>query len=132
MNFILDNWMWIALAITSGVLLVMPALQARGLTPTQAVQMINRDKAMVVDVCSPDEFKAGHIVGARNVPLGELESKLPNVVKNKAVPVIFACQTGMRSGRAVAMAKKLGYEQAQSLGGGLKSWKEANLPVETA
>ena len=132
MTFILDNWMWIALAITSGVLLVMPALQGRGLTPTQAVQLINRDKAVVVDVCSPDEFKAGHIVGARNVPLGDLESKLPNLVKNKSVPVIFACQSGMRSARAVALAKKLGYEQAQSLGGGLKSWKEANLPTENA
>jgi len=40
------------------------------------------------------------------------------------------CQSGMRSGRAVAIAKKLGYEQAQSLAGGIGAWKSANLPVE--
>ena len=130
MNFILENWMWMALAIVSGTMLVMPNLKGGGLSPAQAVQLINRDKAVVVDVCSPEEFKAGHVVGARNIPLGELESKLPNAVKNKALPVIFVCQSGMRSGRAVAMAKKLGYEQAQSLGGGLKAWKDASLPVD--
>jgi rhodanese-related sulfurtransferase len=42
------------------------------------------------------------------------------------------CQTGARSGRAVAAAKKLGYEQAQSLAGGLKAWKTASLPVDKA
>jgi rhodanese-related sulfurtransferase len=51
-------------------------------------------------------------------------------VKNKAVPVILVCQSGARSARAVAIAKKLGYEKAQSLSGGLKAWKTANLPIE--
>jgi rhodanese-related sulfurtransferase len=48
------------------------------------------------------------------------------------VPLILVCASGMRSNRAVAIAKKLGYEQAQSLSGGLKAWKAANLPVEKA
>ncbi|MFP5477499.1 MAG: rhodanese-like domain-containing protein, partial [Gammaproteobacteria bacterium] len=69
-------------------------------------------------------------VGARNVPLAELEQKLPGVVKNKALPVLLMCATGARAQRAVAAAKKLGYEQAQAVGGGMKSWNEANLPVE--
>ena len=46
------------------------------------------------------------------------------------LPLILVCQSGARSGRAVAIAKKLGFEQAQSLGGGLASWRAANLPVE--
>ncbi|RZJ22791.1 MAG: rhodanese-like domain-containing protein, partial [Haliea sp.] len=78
----------------------------------------------------PEEHAAGHLVGARSIPFSELESRLPLVVKNKGLPVILVCATGARAGRAVAIAKKLGYEQAQALGGGLKSWKEANLPVE--
>jgi rhodanese-related sulfurtransferase len=53
-------------------------------------------------------------------------------VKNKTLPLILVCQSGARSGRAVAIAKKLGYEQAQSLGGGLAAWKTANLPIEKA
>jgi rhodanese-related sulfurtransferase len=96
------------------------------------VQLINREKAVVVDVSEADEFAAGHVGGAKNVPFSELESKLPGVVKNKALPLIMVCSSGARAGRAVAVAKKLGYEQAQSLGGGLKAWKDANLPLEKA
>ena len=94
------------------------------------VQLINRQQGVVVDVCEPTEFAAGHIVGSKNVPLGELEARLASTVKNKALPLILVCQSGIRSGNAVAIAKKLGYEQAQSLGGGLAAWKAANLPVE--
>lgn len=135
MKFILDNWMLIAIAVTSGTLLLLPIIQgavAAGLDPSSAVQLINREKAVVVDVCEPSEYAAGHISGAKNIPLADLEKKLPTSVKNKKLPLILVCQSGMRSNRAVAIAKKLGYEQAQSLGGGLASWRSANLPVEKA
>jgi rhodanese-related sulfurtransferase len=134
-KFILDNWHLIAIALASGGLLMWPVLQgavASGLEPAAAVQLINRQKAVVVDVCEANEFAAGHIVGAKNIPLGELEGRLATVVKNKNLPLILACQSGARSARAVAVAKKLGYEQAQSLGGGLAAWKAANLPIEKA
>jgi rhodanese-related sulfurtransferase len=132
-KFIFDNWMLIAIALASGALLLWPVIQGAataGLDPAGAVQLINREKAVVIDVCEPAEYAAGHVGGARNIPLGDLESKLGAAVKNKSLPVILVCQSGARSGRAVAIAKKLGYEQAQSLGGGLSSWKSANLPVE--
>jgi rhodanese-related sulfurtransferase len=134
-KFIIDNWHLIALALVSGGLLLWPLLRSvatPGLEPTAAVQLINREKAVVVDVCQPDEFAQGHIVGSRNIPLADLEAKLASTVKNKSLPLILVCQTGMRSGRAVAIAKKLGYEQAQSLAGGLQAWKTATLPVEKA
>lgn len=136
MKFLLDNWMLIAIAIASGAGLLWPlisgAMAAGGLSASGAVQLINREKGVVVDVRDPGEFAAGHIGGAKNLPLGELESKLPGAVKNKALPLILVCDTGARSSRVLATAKKLGYEQAQSLAGGLKAWKEANLPVEKA
>jgi rhodanese-related sulfurtransferase len=132
-KFIVDNWMLISIAIASGALLLWPVVQgatASGLTPAGVVQLINRDKAVVIDVCEPDEYAAGHIVGAKNIPLGQLEAKLAGTVKNKALPVVLVCQSGKRSGSAVAIAQKLGYAQAQSMGGGLAAWKTANLPVE--
>jgi len=101
-----------------------------GLTSAAAVQLINREKAVVVDVCEADEFAAGHVGGAKHIALNQLEERLPAVVKNKTLPLILVCQSGARSGRAVAIAKKLGYEKAQSLAGGLGAWKSANLPIE--
>jgi len=132
-KFILDNWMLIAIAIASGSMLLLPVIQGAttgGLDPNGAVLLMNREKAVVIDVCEPSEFAAGHVGGAKNIPLNQLEGKLASAVKNKSLPLILVCQSGARSGRAVAIAKKLGYEKAQSLGGGLSGWKAANLPVE--
>ena len=70
--------------------------------------------------------------GAKNVPLGQLEERLPTLVKNKALPLVMVCVSGARANRAVAIAKKLGYDNAQSMAGGLKAWREASLPVEKA
>ncbi len=133
MKFIIDNWMLITVAVASGSLLLWPVIQGAanaGLDPTGAVMLINREKGVVIDVCEPAEFAAGHVGGAKNIPLNQLEAKLAGAVKNKSLPLILVCQSGARSNRAVAIAKKLGYEQAQSLGGGLASWRAANLPVE--
>ena len=132
MKFILDNWMLMSVALVSASLLFWPLIKGAGggLTAQGAVQLINREKAVVIDVCEANEFATGHVGGARNIPLNQLEEKLAAAVKNKALPVILVCQSGARSNRAVAIAKKLGYEQAQSLSGGLSAWRTANLPVE--
>jgi rhodanese-related sulfurtransferase len=136
MNFVIDNWMLFAVALASGSLLLWPmvsgAAGASALTPAGAVQLINREKAVVVDVSEEAEFASGHVVGAKNVPLSQLDAKLTGAVKNKGLPVLLVCPTGARANRAVAAAKKLGYEKAQAVAGGMKGWRDAGLPVEKA
>jgi rhodanese-related sulfurtransferase len=131
-KFILDNWMLITIALSTGFFLLLPVVQgaaASGISPNEAVQCINREKGVVVDVCGADEFAQSHIKGAVNLPLDELEARLSKTVKNKSTPVIMVCAAGARSKRAQAIAQKLGYEKVHSLHGGLKAWKEANLPI---
>ncbi|AVS85827.1 MULTISPECIES: rhodanese-like domain-containing protein [Paracidovorax] len=135
MNFFIDNWYLVLVALVSGAMLLLPVFrEAAGgsLTAARAVQLINREKAVVVDVSEPDEFAAGHVGGAKNVPLGQLEERLPQVVKNKSVPLVLVCAKGARAQRAVAVAKKLGYDKAEALAGGLKAWRDASMPVEKA
>jgi len=134
-EFVTANWMLILIALSSGGMLAWPLIRGSGagtLTAQGAVQLINRERAVLVDVREPEEFATGHMIGAKNVPLNQLDEKLASTVKNKTVPLLLVCATGARAQRAVAMAKKLGYEQAQAVAGGLKAWKEANLPVEKA
>jgi rhodanese-related sulfurtransferase len=134
-KFIVDNWMLILIAVSSGSMLAWPLIRGTGggsLTAQGAVQLINRERAVVIDLRDTEEFAAGHATGARNVPFDQLEQKLPGTVKNKSVPVLLMCASGARAQRALALAKKLGYEQAQVVAGGLKSWKDANLPIEKA
>jgi len=120
-NFLIDNWMLVSVAVISGTALLLPALQAMGapgLTPTQAVLLINREKAHVVDVRSAEEFASGHLIGARQA------------VPDKKRPLILVCASGMRSQKAQRIALQMGYEKVHSLGGGLKNWQDANLPLE--
>ena len=133
MNFFIDNWYLIVLALGSGALLLMPAMKNVGggtLSPANAVALINREKAVVVDVSEPDEFAAGHITGAKNIPLAQLEERLPTVAKNKALPLILVCASGKRAQGAVATATKLGYANVQALAGGILAWRKADMPVE--
>ncbi|MCX7263300.1 MAG: rhodanese-like domain-containing protein [Burkholderiales bacterium] len=135
MNFLIENWMLVAVAAASALALFLPTITkgaAGGVEPTEAVLLINREKAVLIDVCEPAEYAQGHAMGSKNIPLGQLESQLPLLVKNKSLPVILVCQVGGRASRAASQAKKLGYERAQALSGGLKAWREASLPVEKA
>ncbi len=138
MNFLIDNWMLFAVAFGSGAMLLWPAIKGGSLggggslTANNAVLLMNREKAVVVDVSDATEYASGHIVGSKNLPLADLEAKLEGAVKNKALPVILVCPTGVRASRMVNTAKKLGYANAQALSGGLKAWREAGLPLEKA
>jgi rhodanese-related sulfurtransferase len=134
-SYITENWYWMVAAAASGGLLLWQQLQqgmnGGGISPAQAVQMINREKGQVIDVCNADEFAAAHVAGAKNVPLGDLATAkgLPG---NKKLPLVVVCASGMRSAKAVAQLKTMGYENAHSLAGGLKAWREANLPIDKA
>ncbi len=133
MNFLIDNWMLVLVAVTSGTALLLPALQAMGapgLSPTQAVLLINREKANVVDVRSAEEFASGHLIGAKHVAVENISSELNKTVPDKKRPLILVCASGMRSQKAQRIALQMGYEQVHSLGGGLKNWQDANLPLE--
>lgn len=135
MKFLIDNWAIIAAALTSGGFLLWPVIagaSATGVAPAAAVNLINRERAVVIDVGEPQDFAAGHVTGARNVPLSQLQVRLPEVARNKALPVLLVCASGTRSKSALSIARGLGYEKAAILAGGLRAWKEANLPTEKA
>jgi rhodanese-related sulfurtransferase len=134
-KFIIDNWMLFAVAIGSATMLFLPQIKGAAggtLSAAGAVQLMNREKAVVIDVSDAEEFAAGHVTNSKNVPLNQLDEKLAGLVKNKELPLILVCTSGIRSNRAVATAKKLGFANVQALAGGLKAWREANLPLEKA
>lgn len=135
MDFVLANWYLFALALGSGVALVWPMLtgvaSGAGVTATDAVMLINREKAVLIDISEPAEYAAAHAVGAKSVPLASLEGS-KDLPKNKSLPLVVVCPNGARAQRAVATLKKLGFENARALSGGLAAWRAANLPVEKA
>ena len=133
MKFFLDTWYLFFAAAVSGGLLIWPLLNKGGgggtVSTSDAVQLINREKAVLIDVSEPHEYAAGHAAGAKSVPLSQLGTAT-TLPKNKTVPLVVLCATGARAGRDVATLNKLGFANAKALAGGLVAWRAANLPVE--
>lgn len=133
MTFFLNNWFLFAAALVSGGLLAWPLLSRGaaigGVSPAEAVNLINRERGVLIDVSEPAEYLAGHAGGAKNVPFGALETAT-DLPKNKSVPVLLMCPTGARANRGAAILRKRGYEKASAVTGGVAAWREANLPIE--
>jgi len=133
LSFVLDNWYLFVTALVSGGLLIWPMLVdnvgGAKVSAADAVRLINREKAVLIDISEPAEYAAGHAVGARSVPLAALETSR-DLPKNKSLPLVVVCPTGTRAPRAVATLKKLGFENTTALAGGLAAWRAANLPTE--
>jgi rhodanese-related sulfurtransferase len=131
-KFLIENIWLIGLVLVSGGALLWPNLRQRGSTVSllQATQLINQNKAVLVDVRSPDEFKSGHLRDARNIPLKELPNRLDELEKFKSKSVIAICQNGATgSAKAAAQLKKAGFAEAASLAGGVAAWQAQGLPL---
>lgn len=134
LQFIEHNLLLVAVAVASGAMLVWPYFRrASGgpwVTPAQATHLINREDATIVDVREASEFGAGHVLGAKNLPLARVEAAGADLAKRKAKPLIVYCETGDRSAKAAAVLRKQGFERVVNMAGGIKAWREAGLPVE--
>jgi rhodanese-related sulfurtransferase len=95
-----------------------------------AVQLINRRDALVIDVRETGDYAAGHIAGARHVPAAQLDERLKELDKHKSRPIIVSCGTGSRSASVSAALRKHGFAEVFALRGGIAGWQQAGLPLE--
>ena len=101
----------------------------RELRPVEGVLLINKGAA-VLDIRPTKDFGTGHVIGARNIPLPELESRLTELDKFKEQPLIVYCDTGQTSHRAANLLIKRGFKAVNTLKGGIKAWQIEHLPLE--
>jgi rhodanese-related sulfurtransferase len=132
-KFIIDNIFLIALALISGGALMVPYLQQRGnkLSLLQATQLMNQGKTLVLDVRDTEQFAAGHLRDARNIPLKDLPQRISELDKFKSKSVIVICQTGTQAAKAEVHLKKAGFTEVYGLTGGIAAWQGQGLPLTT-
>ena len=121
-------------ALVSGALLLWPLVR-RGtggpwVDTTRAIALINRQDALVLDVRDAGDYGAGHILGAKNLPLARIEDGAGEIARKKDRPVIVYDEDGQRAAKAAAALKRHGFTQVANLSGGLGAWRQAGLPVE--
>ncbi|MDP1658744.1 MAG: rhodanese-like domain-containing protein [Methylotenera sp.] len=136
MEFIKSNILLIGLAIGSGFMLLLPLFKkgaggVPNLSPAEAVTLINRSNAFVLDVRDDAEFASGHIADATHIPVGSLATRLGELKKYQNKPVLVNCQSGMRTAKACDILRKAEFTQVHVLQGGLNAWVAAKLPVVT-
>ncbi len=134
MEFIKENAMLIGLAVGSGLALIWPMLNkgvsgVPSISPTEAVMLMNRSKPLVLDVRDEAEFLAGHIQGAKHIPVSELAGRIKEIEKYKDKPVLVHCRSGMRAKTACTILQGQQFTKLNQLQGGLESWQEAKLPL---
>jgi rhodanese-related sulfurtransferase len=136
-KFLSENILWISAAVTSGLMLLWPALMrsaggVANVTPAEAVMLINRSNAVVVDVRDDTEFATGHIADARHIPLAQLAERIKEIQRYKDKPILVNCQVGARSAKACDILRANQFTQVNNLQGGLSAWLQAKLPVVRA
>ncbi len=97
--------------------------------PAEAVNLINHEDALVLDVREANEYKEGHILNAKHIPMSALQKRLGELEKDKSRPIILVCRSGSRSGHAAGVLKKHGFERIYNLSGGVMAWQNASLPL---
>ena len=135
LEFVINHWdLFLALAIIlammfSGGL----GSRLRGykqITALEAVQLLNHDDAVLVDVREDSEFNDGHIIDARHIPLGRLGERLDELEAFRDKPIVVNCRSGHRSASACARLRKNGFNSVYNLKGGIMAWQSAGLPLQ--
>ena len=134
-SFIVNNWMLFLALLIIVVMLVMNGVRGKlvgfqEVKPVEAVRIINNQDVVLLDVREDNEFKQGHIINARHIPLSEVEARLSELEGCRDQSLLVYCRSGARAARAAATLKKNGFEKVIKLDGGVMAWTSANLPLE--
>ena len=135
-DFAARHWyLFAALFVILGLLIggeVMRKLRGvSAVNSNQALQLMNHQDALVLDIRDSGDYKAGHIPEARLIPYGELKDRLTELAKYKDKPIIVYCNVASRATNAGGILKKDGFQTVHTLQGGLAAWQNANLPIST-
>jgi rhodanese-related sulfurtransferase len=130
-NFLLDNILYVGVAVLSGGALLLSSMTGGGkrATAAQVVQIMNRGKNVLVDIRTPEEFAKGHLRDAKNIPLADFDKRIGELEKSKGKSIVVICQTGARADKAVRLLQAAGFEDVVALDGGLAAWQAASLPT---
>ena len=132
LQFLQQNLMLLAVIVIALIALLLPMLNAKRyapeVSPKNAIDMINKRKAQVIDVRKPAEFKRGHIAGSVNYPADHIQNVLKELDRTR--PVILIDQTGAGSRPVAKLLRGVGFAEVYILETGLIGWLKEKLPLE--
>ncbi len=118
----------VLLALLSLIEFIRLRRASAGVTPAEAVLLMNREHAMVLDIRHKEAYQSGHILDAISLPKADVQTAIKTLEKNRNKPLIVACDAGSTAQSIVADLKKQGFN-AHVLTGGMRAWAAADLPL---
>jgi len=133
-EFLGQQWLLVlALIATLGMLFAHESRKSGpAVSPQQAINLVNSDGGVFLDIRDGAEFGRGHIADARHIPLGQLASRQAELAGLEDKPVIVVCKLGQSAGSATRQLREAGFSQAQKMTGGMMEWNAMKLPVVTS
>lgn len=98
---------------------------------TVAQRLINGEKLLLIDVREDHEWQASRIPNSIHLGRGIIERDIATIISDKNQEIILYCGGGFRSALSAYNLKQMGYQNVISMDGGIRGWKEANLPLDT-
>ena len=132
-EFLGQQWLLVlALASTLVMLFIHESRKAGpAASPQQAINLVNSEGGVFLDIRDGKDFKKGHIVEAKHIPLAHLGSRMSELDKYKDKPIIVVCRMGQTATGATKQLRENGFERAQKMTGGMMEWSSLKLPVVT-
>jgi rhodanese-related sulfurtransferase len=132
-EFIINHWILCTAFVVLVWIVFSDALQqklsgVKQVATSEAIRLVNQQKAQIIDVREASEFSKEHIADSSNMPASSLADKIADL-KNTDQPIILVCLSGQRSRSAAKVFRSKGFSNLYSLQGGLNAWKEAKLPL---
>ena len=97
----------------------------------EAVQLVNGDGGVFLDIREAQEFARGHITAALNIPLASLPGRVGELEKFREKPIVVVCKMGQSAGSATKTLRQQNFPRAQKMSGGMMEWDAQKLPVVT-
>lgn len=136
MDFVVNHWgLWLLFIIILALLMWNELRsQVSGvfrINPQQLINLLNHDNAKVIDIRSSEDFKNGHILGAKNIPGDAVTApeQIKKLQKFKAKPMALVCANGQQSLKFAIKLRQAGFTQMYALHQGIGAWRQANLPM---
>ncbi len=131
LEFITVNWVLASVFVVLVIALYMyEAMKAGKSVGTQGLSdLVNRNDALILDIRDTNDFKKGHIIDAKNIPLRDVEGRLSEINSHQEKPIVVVCKLGQSAAGVTKLLKSKGFTQVYKLSGGMSEWSAANLPI---
>lgn len=132
-QFLGEQWLLVvALAATLTMLVLHEGRKAGpALSINEAVQLINVEGGVFLDIRDAGEFARGHITDALHIPAASVADRYTELEKFRDKPIVVVCKMGQSAGPATKTLRAQGFGRAQKLSGGMMEWDAQKLPVVT-